>query len=320
MKSAVSQELPQTISAPPSDPPGANDHVPHSTAADFWLNVLFRNAGKRQWIVSALRPVARMLALRCSKKLRNATLANARHILGPDSTPQQRTALANRVILNFVDFVSDVARCTDLSPQQMRDRIDEIVGHNKFLAARSHKRGAIIVTAHMGSFEIGTAGLIQYEANPIHVVFRRDAYDRFDETRSEMRRKLGVIESPVEQGWTMWLKLRDALMKDEVVMIQGDRVTPGQKGQTVKFFDGHTLLPTGPVKLALASGAPILPVFNVRGAGGRVKLFIEDPIFVTSPDEVDAAMNKLAGVIERYVRQYPDQWLTIHPAWCEDQP
>ena len=42
---------------------------------------------------------------------------------------------------------------------------------------------------------------------------------------------------------------------DEVVAIQGDRVMPGQKGERLAFFDGHMLFPTGPVRLAIASGS-----------------------------------------------------------------
>src|SRR6185437_11295988 len=93
-------------------------------------------------------------------------------------------------------------------------------------------------------------------------------------------KKIGVVEVPLDQGWTVWMRLRDALANDEVVLIQGDRVMPGQKGQPVKFFDGHILMPTGPARLALVSGAPIIPVFFVRTPKGKIRLFIEDPILV----------------------------------------
>ena len=76
------------------------------------------------------------------------------------------------------------------------------------------------------------------------------------------------------------MHLRDALRADEVVAIQGDRIMPGQKGQRMPFLGGHLLLPSGPAKLALASGAPIVPVFSLRTSSGKVKLFIEDAINV----------------------------------------
>jgi KDO2-lipid IV(A) lauroyltransferase len=155
----------------------------------------------------------------------------------------------------------------------------------------------------------------------LHVLFRRDALDLFEQIRSTLRRKIGVVEVPVDEGWTVWMRLRDALAQDEVVLIQGDRVMPGQKGQPVRFFDGHIQLPTGPVRLAMVTGSPIVPVFSVRMPRGKIRLFIEPPILVgdvpggVSPDE---AMNQLGAALEKYVRKYPEQWLENRPVWLED--
>jgi lauroyl/myristoyl acyltransferase len=96
--------------------------------------------------------------------------------------------------------------------------------------ARRNQRGAVIVTAHLGCFELGMAALVEHEKR-VHVVFRRDPSPRFDRLRSRLREMLGVREAPVDDGWATWSRLRDALSSDEVVLIQGDRVMPGQKGQ-----------------------------------------------------------------------------------------
>jgi KDO2-lipid IV(A) lauroyltransferase len=133
--------------------------------------------------------------------------------------------------------------------------------------------------------------------------------------RSELRSKLGVIEAPVDDGWTVWMRLRDALLKDEVVVLQGDRVMPGQKGERVTVLGANMMLPAGPAKLALATGAPIVPVFTIRTPSGNVRLCVEPAIFAS---DVDSAMRQLADVIAKYVRTYPEQWLMLQPAWCED--
>jgi lauroyl/myristoyl acyltransferase len=95
---------------------------------------------------------------------------------------------------------------------------------------------------------------------------------------------------------------------------------PGQKGAKVPVFNGHLLLPTSPVKLALASGAPIVPIFAIRLRDGRIRIQIEAPIAVgPSEDVIHPALRRFAGVLENYVRAYPEQWLLLEPAFCEDQ-
>ena len=129
----------------------------------------------------------------------------------------------------------------------------------------------------------------------MHVVFKRDDMSRFEQVRSALRKRLGVIEAPIDDGWTVWLRLRDALMRNEVVMLQADRVMPGQKGCPLPFLHGHVELPTGPIKLALASGAPVVPIFALRTRSGRMQINIEPPIFVEPSDERDSPVAREIG-------------------------
>ena len=118
----------------------------------------------------------------------------------------------------------------------------------------------------------------------------------------------------------MWL--REALQNNQAVAIQGDRVMAGPKGVRVPFLGGHVMLPAGPVKLALASGAPIIPIFSIRTASNKVRIFIEQAIVVApetgDDDPLTPALQKLAGVLEKFVRAYPEQWLVLEKAFCED--
>jgi KDO2-lipid IV(A) lauroyltransferase len=288
--------------------------------AAFWLERLFWLA---EHVPAVLRLTAGVLArgaFRGSASIRAGTLANAGRILGSDSPAAARRRLARGVVEHFILFCHDVGRSLRMTPDELYDQIEHLEGHDHYAAARALRKGAIVVTAHMGSFEVGMAALRRQDAR-VHVVFRRDAIGRFERMRAALRAKLGVIETPVDEGWTVWMRLRDALLADEVVVLQGDRVMPGQKGQSVPVLGADMLLPAGPAKLALATGAPIVPVFSVRTPGGRVRLCVEPPIVVDGRDPaagVDRAMNRMAAVIAKYVAAHPEQWLMLHPAWCAD--
>ena len=298
-------------------------------AAAFWLNYLFWHVRHSPRLMQATKGFYLWFCWRYSDKVKDGTLTNARRLLPPGATEADRVRFGKSVVRNFVSFVFDVARSRRMKLPQLLKRIEAVEGHENYAAARAPRRGAIVVTAHMGSFEAGLAALLEQEKDGrrIHVVFRRDTMRRFEDLRSELRRNLGIAEAALDdgEGWSVWVRLRDALRNDEVVVLQGDRVMPGQKGQAVPFLGGHVMLPSGPIKLALASGSPIVPVFSVRTRRGKVRLFVEEPILV-SPDDgpapgtggVHPALLRLAALIEKYVKAHPDQWLILERAWVED--
>lgn len=298
--------------------PNRDDSI-RRAAADFWLDLLFRLAHNAPAATRLLRPLVARGAYRFSPSIRAAVAANARRIFGPGVGSRELRAFGRGVVASFFDFVCDVGRSLRLSRDQLAAQIESVQGHAHYVAARSMHKGAIIATAHMGSFEAGAAALLQYE-QAMHVVFRRDP-SRFEQVRCELRRKLGVTEAPIDDGWGVWMQLRDALQRDEVVMIQADRVMPGQKGSRVPFLHGHLLLPTGPVKLALASGgAPIVPVFALRLPDGRIRIHVEPAISVAPSDESPhPALLQFARILEQYVQAFPQQWLLLHSAFCEEE-
>jgi KDO2-lipid IV(A) lauroyltransferase len=283
-------------------------------AAGFWLRVLFFCAQRAPWFARAGRPVFVWFAASCSRVIRESTRANGRRIFGRRADEGRLGGFGRDVVGSFFDFVLDVGRSVRMSREELAARIERVEGHERYLATRAAGRGAIVLTAHMGSFEVGAAALLEVEPK-LHVVFKRDT-GRFEEIRRTLRGRLGVIEQPVDEGWGVWVKLRDALRANEVVAIQGDRVMPGQKGRRMAFLGGHVSLPTGPVKLAMASGAPIIPVFSVRTPRGGIELFIEEAIEVGA--DADAALARVAAVIAKYVARYPEQWLVLHKAFDED--
>ena len=279
------------------------------------LRLFFRLAEHAPRALDALRPLLCWMTFHASRQIKHATRTNARHLLGIDSTARQRDKLGVGVVNQFYQFCCDVGQSSSASPAELVERIATVRGDAQYRQARARKRGVILITAHLGSFEVGMAALRRIEPE-IHVVFRRDAVGQFEQRRSRLRARLGIHEAAIDDGWSVWVRLRNALMENHAVILQADRVMPGQKGQPTPFFDGHLELPLGPVKLALASGSPIVPVFAVRRADGRIDLHVERAIEVV---DVDSALGEIAAVLEKYIRAYPQQWLMLQPAWCEDQ-
>jgi len=106
-------------------------------------------------------------------------------------------------------------------------------------------------------------------------------------------------------------KLRSRLAENQVVSISvGDE---GVQTTTVPFLAAHLRLATGPITLAAAAGASLIPAFAVRDGTGTLCVELGPPLEVAG--ERDRQM-RLLGVSKRYaerlapyVRQYPGQWL-----------
>jgi lauroyl/myristoyl acyltransferase len=290
-------------------------------AALFWLDVLFGFSLYWPWFANLVKRSCVWGTWHCSKAIRKVTRTNARRILGPKVSDQEIDSVAFATTRSFYEFVSELGRSLGMTHKQLLDQIDSVEGQENYLGRRQDS-GAILLTAHLGSFEIGVAGLLQFEEH-VHVLYHPDQSGLFERMRSKQRKHLGVIEERVDSGLGTWLKLRDALRENHVVLVQGDRVLPGQKGVLMPFCHGHIEMPTGPVKLALASGSPIIPVFAVRVPSGKVKIFLDEAIEVPQGshriDATHPTMIQIAQVIEKYVKQFPEQWHFFQPIFHEDQ-
>ena len=278
------------------------------------LRALFALASRAPWTLDAMRPLAVRGALLASPQVRRATAANAARIHGKALPPRAARQYGRAVIDHFYRAVTDAGR--QLTLEDLQARVEHVEGRDRYDAARSAKRGAVLVTLHLGSFEAGLAALRGAERR-VHVVFKRDAFPAFERLRSRQRAALGVVEQPIDDGWPALMRLRDALRADEVVVMQGDRALPGQRAAKMPFLGGHLRMPTGPARLARLTGSPIIPVAAARGRGGTYRVYLGRPI---EADDEAAAMQALAAALAKFVSLHPEQWLALSPAFAEDQP
>lgn len=292
-----------------------------TSGQDRFLGLLFWVAEHLPRVLRALAGVVGTIVWAVSPGLRASVRSNLKRVLtDPEAN---RDKVGRQVVSHFVRFVADLGEAQRQSPEVLVARATQIEGAEHYEAALSMNRGLIVATAHLGSFEVGLA-VTASKSPATHVVFATDPFPRFDRLRRQLREKLGVHEARAEGGWMMWGDLRDALERGEVVVLQADRVMPGQKGKPAAFCGEPAELPTGPVRLAQLTGAPIVPVFAVRTKRNEIKLIIDQPILVSDDgdarDSQKKALQLLADAIGRQVREYPEQWLMLHPVWGHDTP
>lgn len=197
----------------------------------------------------------------------------------------------------------------------------EFEGKEHWEAARAEGRGVIVVTSHIGGWEIGSAVPSSHEAETtVHVVREREADQQAQAFTEELLEKHGGASYRThfaDADQDLSLELYAALRDGDVVALQGDRPRHGGKVERVEMFGRELCLPPGPAQLARLAGVPLLPVFTFREGRGSYRVVLCEPIYVErSRDrqrDVHDAVQRLALVIERAIRRHPDQWFCFSP-------
>lgn len=207
------------------------------------------------------------------------------------------------------------------------DRLQALIGRrssqqplDEALAAGS---GAILVSPHLGNWELGGLGLadLGYRLN---VLTFREPDQKVNELREKVRGERGIGIIYVDRTDTSPLAIVEALnalRRNEILCLLSER---DGSSNTIEldFFGRPTPFPVGAAYLALASGAPVIPVF-VPLEGGRYATLMEAPIYFAGghgqhAPAIRTGMEALIQVFERYIRRYPDQWYNFFDFWKTD--
>jgi Kdo2-lipid IVA lauroyltransferase/acyltransferase len=185
--------------------------------------------------------------------------------------------------------------------------------------------GAILISPHLGNWELGGLGLADLGYR-INVLTFREPDERVTEQRRDMREERGIGIIYVDRDDTSPLAIIEAvnaLRRNEVVCLVGDR-DGSSNTLSIDFCGRPVELPVGAAYLSLATGAPVIPVFVVL-EGGKYATLMDEPIFFLGGhgrhhEAIAAGMRRLAAVFERYLREYPDQWYTFYAFWEKGEP
>ena len=189
-------------------------------------------------------------------------------------------------------------------------------GLNNYLVAKERGKGVLVLTGHLGAWELSSF-YHSLQGYPMGLVTRRldnPLVDRFVNRIRSMHGNRVIDKDDFARG------LISAMRAGETVGILMDtNMTPPQ-GVFVPFFDVEACSASGMARIALKTGAAVLPGFLLwREDEGRYVLHFGEELVLerTGDNEADAYTNTalFTKVIEDYVRQYPEQWLWMHRRW-----
>jgi Kdo2-lipid IVA lauroyltransferase/acyltransferase len=182
---------------------------------------------------------------------------------------------------------------------------------------RRNGRGFLLVTGHVGNWEMGAVTLRRHDLVPA-VVGQAELDPNVQEMRQQLRDRLGVESIDIGSSMATAFKARRAVEGGRAVALLVDRAYPEDR-VIVPFFGRPTPFLRSPALLARFCGCEILPGFFLRHPDGSYFNVWGEPLRAdpaSSPDD-DAVriMTRIAADLEGVVRRHPTQWFNFYRFW-----
>jgi phosphatidylinositol dimannoside acyltransferase len=251
-----------------------------------------------------------------AKAQRRAVASNLR-ALHPGWGPARATVGAWQVFWNFALTFVDAQRCE--TGTGAVDWAVEGLAELEDLAQR--KEGCIILTAHMGNYDLAAPVFASRFDRTLYTVRAPEREPETQKLREEEIRRKEARHPNFrtlynEEGNLLGVKLASLLAGGNVVAVQGDRVIFDVSPMEVEVEPGLTMrLPKGPLFLARATGAACFPLFIVRDGWRRYRVVVLPEVKLPPRQRGidDDAAKIWAATILGVVRQHWQQWYVFEP-------
>jgi KDO2-lipid IV(A) lauroyltransferase len=267
------------------------------------------------------RTVARVLAasvtsllFRLQPKLRKTAEFNLR-LAFPDWTDAERKEVTRKMVRNLGWMAAEFARF----PRLEKGNIENVVileGHENFLEGQRRGNGVLYLTGHIGAWELSSFAHALY-GYPLHYIARPLDNKRLDALVNQYRCSSG--NQPIFKNESARVMLK--ILKDSgTIGILADQNTMPEEGVFVDFFGTPACATTGIARVALHTGAAVVPGYAYWDETmQKYRLRFEPSVDLvrTGDTERDVFRNtqRFAKAIEEIIRKHPDQWVWVHKRW-----
>ena len=224
----------------------------------------------------------------------------------------QLDMLCRRNYRNFLKMLADYFYTAGAHPEKIRPLLSEWRGFEHFTAARERGKGTIIITGHIGNWELGGI-LLAAEGFPVTVISLEEPAPELTKWREDYRKRLGIKTITVGQDKFAFVEMINTLRRNEFLAMLIDRPY-AQSGVPVQFFGKETLFSNAPSLLWKHTGATVLPAFVLQNDGHRYLSFAEAPIEMEREADTENTQ-RMASAFEEIIRRYPDQWYNYVRIW-----
>ncbi len=243
---------------------------------------------------------------------RRAVTGNLRAIF-PDKSAECIERIQVSMFRNFAKYLVDFFRFEKIDRDYIKKYVT--VENRKYLdQARLEGKPAILLTAHLGNWELGGV-VVSLSGYPLYAVALPHKDRRVNSFFNAQRERCGLNVIPIADAVKQSLQV---LKKGQMLALVGDRNFK-ENGRLTSFFGKKAYFPEGPAMFSLRTQALIIPGFMVRNQDDTFTLRFEAPLSVRNSGntDIDAGfiIEQYKEIFENYIRKYPDQWYMFRRFW-----
>lgn len=251
---------------------------------------------------------------RYSHSSRKRTLANLEMVYGNKLSKEERTSMARKVFIEIVKSFLDYIAYSRLTNKKRYFSLVEVVGQEHLQAAYGQGKGVICLIPHLSSWEFAaiTPPMLGYETSAASAALKIRLLQKVM-VRFRARRGMKNI---TRDG--SYKKLVEVLRNGECLILMIDQDTK-VKSVFVDFMGKPAYTPTGAARLALETGALVVPMVMTRKEDGNYRFIIHPELPLTNTGNLESDIYEntrlQTKVMESFIYTYPTQWVWMHDRW-----
>jgi KDO2-lipid IV(A) lauroyltransferase len=228
--------------------------------------------------------------------------------------------LSLRVFQNMGITILEICQISGFSREDILGNV-RIRGKENLSDALKSPKGLILISAHLGNWEMGSIVFSAYLQKPMLSIARKIQYKRLDRWMHRLRSRFGntIIDKKGALG-----KMVRTLSKGGILAILIDQGTKLSEGVEVTFFGKTTTMTPAPAMLARRYECSVLPAFCIREPDAGLTIIFEPPLTLKKTSDLHADIREntqqMACTIEKAVRSHVEQWLWFHKRWKRHYP
>lgn len=193
----------------------------------------------------------------------------------------------------------------------------EIEGYEKFLSLESKEDSFMLLSSHIGNYEIAGYTLVS-DNKPLNALVFADEKVSVMQNRESMFQKTNIKLIPIRQDMSHLFEINRALQDGETISIPADRISGSNKTIEKQFLGAPAGFPFGPFNIAVLKGLDVLAVNVMKASMGTYKIHVT-PLYYDKTEskkkQIDELSDRYVKELERLLHLYPEQWYNYFDFW-----